>query len=71
VTAPEVRRLLIRLIWAHAPDPAAVLHWSRWRRRHQARAELSHYRRRGELHHHPNHRMITDSATKDQPEVLL
>jgi hypothetical protein len=30
--------------WAKAGH---ILHWSRWRRRHQHRARLSHYRRRG------------------------
>ena len=46
LTVPEVRRLLCRLVWAteHLPNP--VLKWSIWRRRHQARAMRSHYRRR-------------------------
>jgi hypothetical protein len=29
------------------------LHWSTWRRRHQARAKTSHYRRRGHTIHQP------------------
>ena len=49
LTVPEVRKLLCRLVWAveHLSDP--VLKWSRWRRRHQARAMRSHYRRRLQL----------------------
>ena len=48
-----------------------VLRWSCWRRRHQARAELSHYQRRGELRDHPSHRMLIDRTPKDQLEALL
>jgi hypothetical protein len=29
------------------------LGWSTWRRRHQARAKTSHYRRRGQVEHRP------------------
>jgi len=43
---PEVRRLLGRLLWATGPPPDFVLAWSRWRRRHQAQARRSHYKRR-------------------------
>ncbi len=46
LTVPEVRRLLVALVWT---DPAPVertLHWSFWRRRHQARARRAHYKRR-------------------------
>ena len=46
MTVPEVRRLLNRLVWAESPPPAFTLHWSRWRRRHQARARQCHYKRR-------------------------
>ncbi len=45
-TVPEVRRLLWRLLWAQPPPPEHTLAWSTWRRRHQARAKQSHYRRR-------------------------
>src|SRR5260221_348989 len=38
LTVPEVRRLLLALVWHAPPPPAAVLHWSVWRRRHQPRA---------------------------------
>jgi hypothetical protein len=40
LTVPEVRRLLWRLVWARPPDPAQVIAWSLWRRRHQQRAAL-------------------------------
>jgi hypothetical protein len=45
-TLPEVRRLVYRLVVRILAPPEAVLHWSRWRRRHQARAQYSHYKRR-------------------------
>jgi len=47
LTVPEVRRLLWHLVWRRQPPPDEVLAWSRWRRRHQARAHISHYKRRG------------------------
>jgi hypothetical protein len=37
MTVPEVRRLLVALIWTAPTEPGLVLAWSRWRRRHQAR----------------------------------
>lgn len=46
LTVPEVRRLLVRLIWNDLPPQAHILAWSRWRRRHQARAKYFHYRMR-------------------------
>jgi hypothetical protein len=46
-TLPEVRRLLIALVHRHVPDPAHARNWSRWRRRRQYQARLSHYKRRG------------------------
>jgi len=46
LTVPEVRRLLVRLIWNDWPSQAHILAWSRWRRRHQARAKVYHYRSR-------------------------
>jgi hypothetical protein len=48
-----------------------TLRWSAWRRRHQARAELSHYQRRGELLDHPSHHLINKANRKDQLKVLL
>ena len=46
LTVPEVRRLLTRLIWTPNRSADFVLSWSHWRRRHQARAQQSHYQRR-------------------------
>ncbi len=46
LTVPEVRRLLTRLIWTPNRSAGFVLSWSHWRRRHQARAQQSHYQRR-------------------------
>ena len=46
ITAPEVRRLLTRLVWTENQLPDFILSWSRWRRRHQARARQCHYKRR-------------------------
>ena len=47
LTVPEVRRLLAHLIWQQPPEITAVLSWSHWRRRHQARARRCHYAARG------------------------
>jgi hypothetical protein len=38
--------LLWALIWQLPLDPLRVLVWSWWRRRQQARAKASHYKRR-------------------------
>jgi hypothetical protein len=46
LTVPEVRRLLIALVWTTPLQPGFVLAWSRWRRRHQAHARRAHYQRR-------------------------
>ena len=46
LTVPEVRRLLVALVWPTPAEPGFVLAWSRWRRRHQARARRAHYQRR-------------------------
>jgi hypothetical protein len=45
LTAPELRRLLVRLAWRPSADPSFTLGWSVWRRRHQARARRCHYQR--------------------------
>jgi hypothetical protein len=45
LTRNEIRRLFSGL--SQQPvTPARQLHWSRWRRRHQATARACHYRRR-------------------------
>ncbi len=46
MTVPEVRRLLTRLVWTDNQPPDFILYWSWWRRRHQARAQKCHYKRR-------------------------
>jgi hypothetical protein len=46
LTLPEVRRLVYRLVVRILAPPETLLHWSHWRRRHQARAQRSHYHRR-------------------------
>ena len=46
LTVPEVRRLITRLVWTVHHPADFVLSWSQWRRRHQARAQRSHYQRR-------------------------
>ena len=45
LTVPEIRRLINTLILARPPDILLTLHWSTWRRRHQARARTSHHQR--------------------------
>jgi SRSO17 transposase len=45
LTRNEIRRLFTGLC-QQLPAPAMQLHWSRWRRRHQAAARACHYRRR-------------------------
>jgi len=44
-TLGEIRHLLVRVLIQTACNVTHLLHWSRWRRRHQARAQASHYRR--------------------------
>ena len=46
LTVPEVRRLLCRLLWSRRENADLTVGWSRWRRRHQARASRAHYKRR-------------------------
>jgi SRSO17 transposase len=45
LTRNEIRRLFTGLR-QQLPSPRTQLHWSRWRRRHQATARACHYRRR-------------------------
>jgi hypothetical protein len=44
LTRNEIRRLFTNLS-QQPPPPGIQLHWSRWRRRHQATARACHYRR--------------------------
>lgn len=46
LTVPEVRHLLAVVFYPPAMTAAGRLHWSTWRRQHQATARRSHYRRR-------------------------
>ncbi|MFF0205841.1 hypothetical protein [Streptomyces sp. NPDC005017] len=45
LTVPEIRHLLVA-VFPPAVTTTRLLHWSNWRRRHQATARRSHYRRR-------------------------
>jgi len=45
LTRNEIQRLFTGLN-QQPPEPRLQLHWSRWRRRHQATARTCHYRRR-------------------------
>jgi SRSO17 transposase len=46
LTCNEIARLVNRLITSPIRSLTSILHWSRWRRRHQHRARTSHYRQR-------------------------
>lgn len=47
LTVPEVRKLILRLVWDRLISAEQALAWSEWRRRHQYRARECHYRKRG------------------------
>jgi len=53
LTLNEIRRLFTRTITNTIHTINHWLHWSNWRRQHQARAKTSHYRRRGQPIHQP------------------
>jgi DNA-binding IclR family transcriptional regulator len=44
---PEVRKLLLRVVWDRLTPAEQALAWSEWLRRHQHRAWTCHDRRRG------------------------
>ncbi|WP_419197547.1 IS701 family transposase [Microbispora hainanensis] len=46
LTMPEIRRLLAALTLTRHRRTEEILHWSHWRRRHQATARRCHYQRR-------------------------
>ena len=46
LSIPEIRRLLVRLVWTVQALPEPILAWSFWHRRKQARAKIAHYRHR-------------------------
>jgi SRSO17 transposase len=55
LTVNEIRHLFAKLITNRICAINHWLHWSGWRRQHQARAMTSHYRRRGDpLDSHPS-----------------
>jgi SRSO17 transposase len=48
LTVNEIRHLFAKLVIKTIRGVRHWLHWSEWRRQHQARALISHYRRRGQ-----------------------
>ena len=55
LTVNEIRHLFAKLITNAVRSITHWLHWSTWRRQHQARALTSHYRRRGDpIDSHPS-----------------
>lgn len=49
LNVPEIRRLMGHLAKPRHHTNEHYLHWSRFRRRSQARARRSHYKRRGQI----------------------
>ena len=47
LTVPEVRALLLQVVWDRLAAAERVLAWSDWRRAHQQRAKECHYKKRG------------------------
>jgi hypothetical protein len=47
LTVPEVRKLLLRVVWDRLTSAEQALAWSAWRRAHQQRAREYPYRKRG------------------------
>ena len=47
LSVPELRHLPTHLLWREWYGVEHLLHWSRWRRRHQFHALRCHYRKRG------------------------
>ncbi|MER7694524.1 IS701 family transposase [Streptomyces sp. NPDC097610] len=50
LTCNEIQRLFIALVARPVHEAGHWLHWSNWRRRHQARSQASHYRRQSATH---------------------
>ena len=46
-TLAEIRRLLAKIILQTPADPEHAWSWSRWRRKRQHQARISHCKRRG------------------------
>jgi hypothetical protein len=53
LTVNEIRRLINTLLIEPVRDLIHRLHWSRWRRQHQARARRAHWTRRINLELQP------------------
>jgi hypothetical protein len=70
-TCNEIHKLLATAVLRLDRGIRFTLRWSHWRRRHQARAELAHYQRRGELIHHPSRNMTNKIVGQDQIKVSL
>ena len=51
LTLAEVQRLMVRLTSRPPVATEHYRHWSRWRRRHQARARTCHYQRQHTREH--------------------
>jgi hypothetical protein len=49
LTRNEIAHLLATLIIGSVHGPDYRLHWSRWRRRHQHRAQTCHYQRQAAM----------------------
>jgi hypothetical protein len=45
-SVPEIRYLLARILILPPTQKPFIIAWSLWRRRHQAQATISHYKRR-------------------------
>jgi hypothetical protein len=45
LSVPEVRKLLLKVVWNLAPAVEKVFAWSEWRRAHQYRARRCHYKK--------------------------
>ena len=46
-TLAEIRHLLVKITQQQPPAIEHAWSWSRWRRKRQYQARISHYRRRG------------------------
>ena len=46
LTVPEVRALLLRVVWGRLTPPERSLAWSAWRRAHQQHAKDCHSKKR-------------------------
>jgi hypothetical protein len=68
LTVKEIRHLFAKLVSNTIHTVGHWLAWSTWRRRHQARATTSHYRRRCQLTHQQHLRTIPGWTTN--PDAL-